>query len=83
MAQDVGMVRSVVVSFPSSLVGFLVSHPYMRLFSFRKLFCDLFYIYDGLVIRKSSNIAGCVPQETPVSVGTFYSTKTLHLHDVM
>ena len=30
-----------VVSFPSSLVGFLGFHPYMHLFSFRKLFCDL------------------------------------------
>ena len=32
------------VSFPSSLVGFLGFHPYMRLFSFRKLFCDLFLL---------------------------------------
>ena len=32
--------ESVVVSFPSSLVGFLGFHPYMRLFPFRKRFCD-------------------------------------------
>ena len=32
------------VSFPSSLVGFLGFHPYMRFFSFRKLFCDLFLL---------------------------------------
>ena len=42
MAQDVGMVESIVVSSPSSLVGFWGFHPYMCLFSFRKLFCDLF-----------------------------------------
>ena len=31
------------VSFPSSLAGiFLGFHLYMRLFSFRKFFCDLF-----------------------------------------
>ena len=42
MAQDVGVVcESVVVSFPSSLVGFWGFQPYMGLFSFRKLFCDL------------------------------------------
>ena len=32
------------VSFPSSLVGFLRFHPYKRLFSFRKLFCHLFLL---------------------------------------
>ena len=32
------------MSFPSSLVGFLGFHPYMCLFSFRKLFCDLFLL---------------------------------------
>ena len=32
-----GWCESVVVSFPSSLVGFLGFHPYMCLFSFRKL----------------------------------------------
>ena len=39
------------------------------------------YIYNDLVIWKSSDIAVRVPQpqETPVSVGTFYSTETLHL----
>ena len=44
MAQDVGMVWNCYVSFPSSLVGFWGSHPYMHLFSFRKLFCDLFLL---------------------------------------
>ena len=38
-----GINQSVVVSFPSILVGFLRFHPHMRLFSFRKLFCDLYY----------------------------------------
>ena len=33
------------VSFPSSLVGFLGFHPYTPLFSFRKLFCDLFLLF--------------------------------------
>ena len=33
-----GWCESVVVSFPSSSVGFLGFHPYMRLFSFRNLF---------------------------------------------
>ena len=33
------------VSFPSSLVGLLGFHPYMRLFSFKKLFCDLFLLF--------------------------------------
>ena len=37
-----GWCESVVVSFPSSLVGFVGFHPYMHLFSFRKLFCDLY-----------------------------------------
>ena len=32
------------VSFPSCLVGFWGFHPYMCLFAFGKLFCDLFYI---------------------------------------
>ena len=36
------------VSFPSSLVGFLGFHPYMRLFSFRKLFCDLYSLIPRL-----------------------------------
>ena len=40
MAQDVGMVESIVVSFPFSLVGFWVFHPYIHLFSFRKCSCD-------------------------------------------
>ena len=44
MAQDVGTVESIVVSFPSSLVGFWGFHPYMCFFSFRKLFCDLFLL---------------------------------------
>ena len=38
MAQDVGTVWIVVVSFPSSLVGFWGFHPYMCLFSFGRLF---------------------------------------------
>ena len=44
------------VSFPSSLVGFLGFHPYIRLFSIRKLFCDLF---DGsrVTIMCRSNVA--------------------------
>ena len=46
MAQDVGWCRSVVVSFPSSLVGFLGFHPYMRLFSFRKLFVTLHIVIN-------------------------------------
>ena len=37
MAQDVGIVESIVVSFPSSLVGFWGFHPYMCLFSSGKL----------------------------------------------
>ena len=50
MAQDVGLGwrESVVVSIPSSLIGFWGFHPYMRhLFSFRKLFvhfCCFFYM---------------------------------------
>ena len=32
---------------PSSLVGFLGFHPYMCLFSLRKLFCWLFYSTEG------------------------------------
>ena len=43
-----GWCECVVVSFPSSLVGFLGFHPYMCLFSFRKLFvtcsCCLFFV---------------------------------------
>ena len=39
------------VSFPSSLVGFLGFHPTcMRLFSFRKLFCDLFLLFVVVVV---------------------------------
>ena len=45
-----GWCESVVVSFPSSLVGFLGFHPYMRLFSFRKLFCDLFLLFFVVVV---------------------------------
>ena len=37
-----GWCESVVVSFPSSLVVFLGLHPYMCLFSFRKLFCNFY-----------------------------------------
>ena len=37
------------VSFPSSLVGFLGFHPYMCLFLFRKLFCDLFLLFFVLL----------------------------------
>ena len=33
------------VTFPSSLVGFLGFHPYMCLFSFGKLYCDLFLLF--------------------------------------
>ena len=42
MEQDVGMVESIAVLSPSSMVSFGGFHPYMRLFSFRNLFCDLF-----------------------------------------
>ena len=45
MAHDVGWCECVVVSFPSCLAGFLGFHPYMRLFSLGKLFCDLYTIY--------------------------------------
>ena len=38
-----GWCESVVVSVPSSLVGFLGFYPYMRLFSSRQLFCDFMY----------------------------------------
>ena len=31
------------------VVGFLGFHPYMRLFSFRKLFCDLFLLFFFVV----------------------------------
>ena len=55
MAQDVGMVESIVVSFPSSLVGFWGFHPYMCLFSFRKLFCDFLY-QSSVSITVTSNI---------------------------
>ena len=46
MAQDVGMMygKCVVVSFLSCLASFWGLHPYMRLFSFGKLFCDLFLL---------------------------------------
>ena len=37
--------QSIVVSFPSCLVGLWGFHPYMHLFSFRKLFCDLFLLF--------------------------------------
>ena len=44
-----GACESVVVSFPSSLVGFLGFHPYMCLFSLRKLFvtcsCCFFFLF--------------------------------------
>ena len=39
--------ESVVVLVPSSLGGFLGFHPYMCLFSLRKLFCWLFYSTEG------------------------------------
>ena len=37
-----------VVSFPSSLVGLCGFHPYMGLFSFRKLFCDFVWLQVSL-----------------------------------
>ena len=42
-----GWCESVVVSFPSSSVGFLGFHPYMHLFSFRKLFvtCSCYFFF--------------------------------------
>ena len=42
-----GWCESVLVSFPSSLVGF---HPYMCLFSFRKPFCDLFLLFFCIIV---------------------------------
>ena len=36
--------KHVLASFPSCLVGFWGFHPYIHLFSFRKLFCDLLLI---------------------------------------
>ena len=41
------------VSFPSCSVGFWAFHPYMRLFSFEKHFCD---IYTPFVLMVSSNV---------------------------
>ena len=38
------------VSFPSSLVGFLGFHPYMRLFSFRKPFVTLIMVEKNRAI---------------------------------
>ena len=38
------------VSFPSSLIGFQGFHPYMRLFSLRELFCDLFLFFVVVVV---------------------------------
>ena len=45
------------VPFPSSLVGFLVFHPYMHLLSFRKLFvtcscCFFFCLFFALLFRE-------------------------------
>ena len=45
------------VSFPSSLVGFLGFHPYMRLFSFRKLFvtcsCCFFVVFFFVLLFRN------------------------------
>ena len=45
MAQDVGMVESIVVSSPSSLVGFGGFHPYMCFVFIQKTFCDLLLLF--------------------------------------
>ena len=45
MAQDVGMVWKCCGVVPSCLAGFCGFHPYLHLFSFRKLFCVLFLFF--------------------------------------
>ena len=43
--------RCSVVLFPSCLAGFLRFHSCMCLFSFKKLFCDLFLLFFCIVFR--------------------------------
>ena len=45
MAQDVGMVESIAVSSPSSLVGFEGSIPTCACFHSENFFCDLFLLF--------------------------------------